>query len=439
MLGIPAMRYSPRNITVACNHKGLTHFGGVYFFHEFLRVLRLRNFLAVRLRYPRRNHRYSVSQMILALVYPLVLGLDRLETAAFLRSNGTFQYLTGLQSFPDPQTLRRFLVQAPESLWKEMHILNDRLLQHFIHLPDHRSRLIFDLDSTVVTVFGHQEQAAVGYNPRYRGKRSYNPLLCIEANSSYLWDTELRAGNASTWEGSPELLDTCFVNVPLDIREIRLRADSGFGFNPVLEALEQRTVHYAIVARMTSGLRRWLSSLQYQSVNSVWEMAKFEHRSHGWPYARRFCVARRFIPNVENQSTLFALGRHVYRVWVTNMNLTPAGIWHFYDGRAAMEPRIGELREDYALRKIPSRSFAANALYLEIIRLAYNLMTAFQRTCLQESWQSLTLSKLPFKLLLIPGELTRPQNRPVLRLRQSSMLQALADDILKKIGRLKPI
>ena len=433
------MRYSPRNITVACNHKGLTHFGGVYFFHEFLRVLQLRNFLALRLRYPRRNHRYKVSQMILALVYPLVLGLDRLETAAFLRSNGTFQYLTGLQSFPDPQTLRRFLVQAPDSLWKEMHILNDRLLQRFIHLPDHRSRLIFDLDSTVVTVFGHQEEAAVGYNPRYRGKRSYNPLLCIEANSSYLWDTELRAGNASTWEGSPELLDTCFVNVPSDIREIRLRADSGFGFNPVLESLEQRSVHYAIVARMTSGLRRWLPSLQYQSVNSVWEMAEFEHRSHGWPHARRFCVARRFIPNQETQSTLFSLGRHVYRVWVTNMNLTPAGIWHFYDGRAAMEPRIGELREDYALRKIPSRSFAANALYLEIIRLAYNLVTAFQRTCLQESWQSLTLSKLRFKLFLIPGELTRPQNRPVLRLRQSSMLQALADDILRKIGQLKPI
>jgi hypothetical protein len=433
------MRYSPRNITVACNHKGLTHFGGVYFFHEFLRVLQLRNFLALRLRYPRRNHRYSVSQMILALVYPLVLGLDRLETAAFLRSNGTFQYLTGLQSFPDPQTLRRFLVQAPDSLWKEMHILNDRLLQSFIHLPDHRSRLIFDLDSTVVTVFGHQEEAAVGYNPRYRGKRSYNPLLCIEANSSYLWDTELRAGNASTWEGSPELLDTCFVNVPPDIREIRLRADSGFGFNPVLEALEQRSVHYAVVARMTSGLRRWLPSLQYQSINSVWEMAEFEHRSHGWPHARRFCVARRFIPNEETQSTLFSLGRHVYRVWVTNMKLTPAGIWHFYDGRAAMEPRIGELREDYALRKIPSRSFAANALYLEIIRLAYNLVTAFQRTCLQESWQSLTLSKLRFKLFLIPGELTRPQNRPVLRLRRSSMLQALADDILRKIGRLKSI
>src|SRR3989441_7497010 len=97
------------------------------------------------------------------------------------------------------------------------------------------------------------------------------------------------------------------------------------------------------------------------------------------------------------------------------------------------------VREDFALRKIPTRSFATNALYLEIIRLAYNLVTAFQRTCLQESWQNLTLSRLRFKLFLIPGEVTRPHNRPVLRLRQSSMLQTLADHILGRIRRLKPI
>src|SRR5437773_6452320 len=177
------MRHSPRNLRIACDHRGLTHFGGVYFFHEFLQVLKLRHFLARNLRYPRRNHRYSLSQMILALVYPLVLGLDRLETASFLRFNGAFQYLTGLPSLPDAQTLRRFLLHAPDSFWEQLHRVNDRLLQHFIHLPDHRSRLIFDLDSSVVTVFGRQENAEVGYNPRYRGKRSYNPLLCID------WET----------------------------------------------------------------------------------------------------------------------------------------------------------------------------------------------------------------------------------------------------------
>src|SRR5438552_15487599 len=162
------MPYSPRNIRIACNHAGLTHYGGVYFFHEFLRVLRLRHFLATHLTYPRRNNRYHLSQMILALMYPIVLGLDRLETASFLRSNGTFQYLTGLPSFPDPQTLRRFLHHAPDAVWQQMHRVNDRLLQTFIHLPAQRSRLIFDLDSTVVTVF-------------YSGVRKMPPSVTIPA------------------------------------------------------------------------------------------------------------------------------------------------------------------------------------------------------------------------------------------------------------------
>ena len=104
-----------------------------------------------------------------------------------------------------------------------------------------------------------------------------------------------------------------------------------------------------------------------------------------------------------------------------------------------MEPQIGELREDFALRKIPTASFAANALYLEIIRLAYNLVTAFQRNCLHESWQNLTLTKLRYKLFLLPGEVTRPQNRPVLRLQESPMLRELTKEILAKVRSLKPL
>jgi len=290
-----------------------------------------------------------------------------------------------------------------------------------------------------VTVFGHQDGAEVGYNPRYRGKRSYNPLMCMEANSSYLWDAELRRGNAGTWDGSPQLLATCFANVPADIREMRVRADAGFGLNPVFDALEFHSAEYAVVARMTPSLKRSLTGLRYSPVNRDWEMAELQLRPQSWSRARRFVVARRLLSSDERQPTLFALGRYAYRAWVTNLPLTPLGVWHFYDARAAIEPRIGELLEDYALRKIPTRSFAANALFLEIIRLAYNLVTAFQRLCLQESWQHLTLSKLRYKLFLLPGELTRPQNRPVLRLRESSMLQNLADDILRSIHKLPPL
>jgi hypothetical protein len=114
-------------------------------------------------------------------------------------------------------------------------------------------------------------------------------------------------------------------------------------------------------------------------------------------------------------------------------------VWHFYDGRAGMEPRIYELRENFALRKIPTRDFAANALYLEVIRLAHNLVTTFQQTCLPEEWHNLTLSTLRYKLFWLPGELTRPQNRPTLRLADSPTIRTWTENILARIHKLKPL
>lgn len=429
----------PRNIKIACNNSGLTHYGGILFFQEFLRLLQFRRSLAQRVEDFRPHHDYSLSQMTLAVMYPIVLGLDRLENAALLRFDTTFQYLTGLPSYPDPQSLRRFLLRAPPEFRRQLHRFNDRLLQHFIHQPEHRSRLILDLDSTVVNVFGHQEGAEVGYNPRYRGKRSYDPLLCLEANSSFLWDSELRAGNAGTWSGSTGVLASCFLSVPSDIRELRIRADAGFGYDPVLETLEQGGAQYAVVARLSSALKRRLGGLRYERLNPQWEIAECEHRVSERAPSRRCIVARRPLAEAEPEPTLFILARYAYRAWMTNLALSPAGVWHFYDGRAGMEPRLGELREHFALRKIPTRAFEANALYLEIIRLAYNLITAFQRTCLPEDWQDLTLKSLRYRLLWLPGELTRPQNRPTLRLADSPVVRNWAEKILHRIQKLKPL
>ena len=167
-------------------------------------------------------------------------------------------------------------------------------------------------------------------------------------------------------------------------------------------------------------------------------MADFQHRPHSWSQARRFVVARRFLSGDERQPTLFASGRYAYRAWVTNLSLSPLGVWNFYDARAAIEPRIGELLQDYALRKIPTRAFQANALFRKSLP-AYNVVNAFQRLCLQESWQSLTLSKLRYKLFLSPGEITSRQNRPGVRLHDSYMLQVLAEEILRRINKLRPL
>jgi len=433
------MARSPRNVKVAFNHAGLTHYGGSFFLHEFIRVLQLRHFMARHLHWDRRNSRYSVSQILLALTWPLILGLDRVETASLLRSNGTFQFLTGLPSFPDPQTLRRFLASAPRAFAAQVRCLNDRLLQFVSHLPHPRSRMILDLDSTVVTVFGHQQGAAVGYNPLHRGKKSYQPLLCVESNSAHLWGATLRPGQTDPHSGTSELLAQCWSVLPAGIREVRARADAGFYHDGFLCEMENCGIDYAVVAKMYAPLKRTLPGISFCPVNSLWEMGECEHRAHTWPEGRRHVFARRLIENVDGLPSLFTMGRYQYRGWVTNMDLSAPAVQHFYDGRAIIEVRIRELRQDFALANIPTRSFAANALYLEIVRLAYNLVTAFQRICLPEDWQTFTLQTLRQKLFTLPGELTRPQNRPVLRFNSVPDLEPVARFIHRRLKALAPL
>jgi hypothetical protein len=63
---------------------------------------------------------------------------------------------------------------------------------------------------------------------------------------------ELRRGDAGTWAGSDELLACCFHSTPSDIRELRVRADAGFGYGPVFEMLEAHAAQLRIPMKVVS-------------------------------------------------------------------------------------------------------------------------------------------------------------------------------------------
>lgn len=175
------MSKGPRSLGVQFGTASLTHYGGVYLLHRFFTRLGFKHAIAREIRLLQRNHRYSVGEMFLALLYPMVLGLERIETTELLQQNGVFQFLTGLRSYPDPSTLRRFLPRAAPVTLPQLRKLHDRFLRRMLAHPRRPTRIIFDLDSTVLVLYGKQQGARVGYNPLKRGRRSYYPLLCFEA------------------------------------------------------------------------------------------------------------------------------------------------------------------------------------------------------------------------------------------------------------------
>ena len=60
--------------------------------------------------------------------------------------------------------------------------------------------------------------------------------------------------------------------------------------------------------------------------------------------------------------SLFTLQRHRYQVIATNMtDMAPEEVWEFYNGRAVVENRIEEVKNQFHLSKTPSSDHMANA------------------------------------------------------------------------------
>jgi len=234
------MRYGPKNLILTFDAKNLTHFGGVYLLYLFFKHIQLRPLLYQNLRFPQRNNRYSVAEEILALIYPISLGIGRIETTHLLRRNGVFQYLAGLPTYPNPTILRRFLLRMSPIALPKLRKLHNKLLLIMILKPKPPTRIIFDLDSTVLVLYGKQEMARIGYNPTKRGRPSYHPLLCFNGITKDFWHGELRPGDTHTATGTIELMIASFAKLPSSVKTVIIRADKGFYDHKTVEFLESK-------------------------------------------------------------------------------------------------------------------------------------------------------------------------------------------------------
>lgn len=432
------MQYGPQKIVLTFDGKNLTHFGGIYLLHLFFKRIQLRHRLYRKLTFTQRNNRYSVPEEMLALIYPITLGIGRIEATHLLKQNGVFQYLTGLPTYPNPTTLRRFLLRMAPVALPKLRKLHDELLLSMILRPEVPTKVIFDLDSTVLILYGKQEMARIGYNPQKWGRPSYHPLLCFNGITKDFWHGELRPGDTHTATGTVELLKAVFAKLPPSVKSVIIRADKGFYDHETIEYLESNKALFVIVAKLTAPVKRIISTLSYQVHSSGLETAEFMYQPTKWEKKYRFVVVRRLIPeDPTEQLTLFSMGKYSYQVIVTNMKLTPLHTWRFYNGRAAVELIIKELKGDYPLGKIPTKYFAANEAYFHTLLFSYNLINWFKRLCLPMEFHNMTLKTLRARLLLIPGELTRPDNRPTLKLPANLLYKHAFEYAIKKIEKLK--
>ena len=219
-----------------------------------------------------------------------------------------------------------------------------------------------DLDSTVFLREGNQQGAAKGYNPRRPGRKSHHPILAVLAEMPTVLHTWLRPGNTGAGRDVVEFLKEALKHLPAGMGIRCVRADSGFFDQKLLGFLEDRGLTYIVVARLGAPLKGLLSGIQkWTVVEGGYEVSELRIKLACWNVERRFVVLREKIREGKDAvgRKLLDVPGYTYRVWVTNRSESAVEIWWDDNGRATVEQRIEEMKNDLHADGFCTKAFFA--------------------------------------------------------------------------------
>lgn len=414
----------------------LTHYGGLFLIQRFCNKLDLRRRLKRTLAAAPDWSDFDPVDVILMLLFLLIVGVQRINKSDKLQYDGFFLSLLGLQTLPDESSIRRFLKRLSPQAIRQLVCLHDKLRRELFSIPSPRSSLTFHLDSVVLTVWGKQQGARLGYNPKARGRRSYHPILCFEDHGQEFWHGSLRPGDAASNTGARYFVQRCLSKVPTHIARSRIRilADAGFFSGALINDLDQAGCAYSIVCRSYEAYHRMAEKAGFKNLKLGWGVAEFRHRPQKWKNEHRFIAIRKPLPvdsEEAAQLTLFKDTRYSYSILVSNLQINAWKIWNDYLKRSNIERSIRELLNDLALSKIPTQTWTANVAFFQLLLLAYNLLHWFKRLCFAEHLLGKTADTLRHQLIELPGKLTCTAGKNVLLLprgypHKDAFLKALA-------------
>jgi len=398
--------------------KNLTIVGGISLFHKFIRKLGVEEALEQGVELSRREGKYKTGRVLLSLIYALVLDMNRLSDTVLLRLDKVFHKLVGFADYPHQSTFSRFLEKFTVPIANRVGEVNVGLTMKVRNNLEGYQGITMDLDSHVSTVYGKQQRAKVGYNPKKPGRKSFHPLLCfIGETRDFLWG-RFRPGNRYSGHRAKEFLRECLSKFPRAMAWVRVRADSGFFSAGFLTYLEKKAIEYAIAAKLYEPIQYLLGGLGYRDIGGGVSVAEFRYRG-SWDKERRMVVVREEIREGKEHKKvpkLFELQGYSYQVIVTNLDWRPEEVWRFYNGRANVENLVKEGVLGYGLDVALSHYYGGNVAHFFLVMLAYNLMNWFKEGVLGQREVKRMAKWIRGRFFFIAGKLVRRGRRWILNL-----------------------
>jgi hypothetical protein len=413
----------------------VTSDGGLILVRELDERLGFSELIAQHLTDSRRgkNTQLSLADLLRQSVYSRLAGYEDVNDAERVSQDPTFR-LIGSEKIRERgaaltsrlQSFETELLTQNENFTGLAQINRELITK--AEAVDSPQRVVLDMDSTEIPVYGQQEHSA--YNGHFEST-CYHPLLLFNREGDCL-AAKLRPGNVHSAEDWDELLFPEIERQQQRGKEVTFRADAAFAKPEIYEALEERGVTYAIRLPANNSLERDIAGLLTRPVGRpsqkpvVWYKS-FLYQAASWNKARRV------VAKVEHhQGELFPKVGFI----VTNLSLASRAVVRFYNKRGTVEQWIKEGKQAVKMTRLSCHRFRSNEVRLWLSVLAYNLGNLWRRLVLPRRIDHWSLTSVQQRLVKTGGRLVKHARYYWLVLAEGHLTRRLFGAMAQRIAAL---
>jgi hypothetical protein len=289
--------------------------------------------------------------------------------------------------------------------------------------------IVLDMDSSESPTYGEQEGSA--YNGHFRCT-CYHPLFVF----NQFGDVErcaLRSGNVHSADGWRAVLEPVVARYRGTVKHLYFRGDAAFADPEVYEFLEAEGASYTIRLPANRVLQEKIEHLLKRPVGRPPHEVRryyssFHYQAQSWNKPRHVVAKVEWHPGELYPRVGFI---------VTNLARSAEGIIAFYNQRGTCEQYIKEGKNAIKWTRLSCRTFAANAVRLQLHALAYNLGNFMRTLAMPKTVETWSLTSLREKLIKIGAKVVRHGRYVMFQLAEVAVPRQMFADILSLIAELR--